>query len=465
MSHVRTGVPSNLTGSALVNSIIAGGTVWDPAHPVKIKALDYDAAMVNSWSAFWAARGQRRPDDLVDHQSDVQRWPGTGNSQDAYMYEAAKAFEAVSNIRFERAGTNSEADILLMRTFGHEIMPRTQGRLVYGEGPSDNAVRQTWGYIASGQPWSDDGPSYGDWDFNGGYDPIGGIGFQHALSLVAETLGLKAANPGGFGAPYTLMSTQYVPQDSKKSGGYGFMKTPGPIEIAAVQALYGAKPAATGNDTYILPTQNAASWQGSTGWTTIWDTGGIDTISAERSTTPVSINLNAASLDPNDPNGAGYLSRQINVYGGFNIANGVVVENATGGRGHDLLVGNGGANVLGGGLGNDTLKGMGGKDSFRFDAKPNGKTNTDKILDFSVKDDTILLARKAFTKIKTKKGALKGNEFWKGAKAHDKDDRVIYDMKKGVLSYDPDGTGPGAAIKFATIAKKLKLKADDFFIV
>jgi serralysin len=462
MSYVRTGVPSNLTDSALVNSIISGGTVWSHAYPVKIKPLDYDATMVN-WPAFWAARGEVRGGDLVDHQSDVQRWMGTGNSQQDYVLKAAQAFSAVSNIQFTEPQTSLEADIVIMRTFGLSIMPRAQGRLVYGEGPSDNATRQTWGYIANGQQYAVDGPSHGDWDFFGAYNPLGGIGFQNILSLIAETIGLKVSNPGGFGAPYTLMSSQFVPENSNKSSGYGFMKTPGPIEIAAVQALYGAKAAATGNDVYVLPTKNIAGWPETTGWTTIWDTDGVDAISAQNSTNPVSINLNAASLDPNDPNGAGYLSRQMEIYGGFNIANGVVIEKAIGGSGNDLLVGNNSANTLIGGNGIDTLYGKGGKDAFRFTVKPSSK-NYDKIYDYK-KEDVIELFKGAFSKLKTNKGTLKSNEFWKGSAAHDRDDRIIFDAKKSVVYYDQDGTGKSKAVKIFEVKNKFMFTAGEFFVV
>jgi serralysin len=50
-------------------------------------------------------------------------------------------------------------------------------------------------------------------------------------------------------------------------------------------------------------------------------------------------------------------------------------------------------------------------------------------------------------------------------KAHDANDRIIYDKKKGVLYYDQDGTGSKAAIEIATIKKGLKITEKDFFII
>jgi Ca2+-binding RTX toxin-like protein len=50
------------------------------------------------------------------------------------------------------------------------------------------------------------------------------------------------------------------------------------------------------------------------------------------------------------------------VRGGYTIANGVVIENASGGSGNDVLIGNASNNVLTGNAGNDTLMGRAGND-------------------------------------------------------------------------------------------------------
>src|ERR1044072_1269376 len=52
------------------------------------------------------------------------------------------------------------------------------------------------------------------------------------------------------------------------------------------------------------------------------------------------------------------------IYGGFTIANGVTIENATSGAGTDTLIGNNVANVLNGGGGADTMQGLGGNDVY-----------------------------------------------------------------------------------------------------
>ena len=64
-----------------------------------------------------------------------------------------------------------------------------------------------------------------------------------------------------------------------------------------------------------------------------------------------------------------------------------------------------------------------------------------------------------------KAGALKASMFYAGKKAHDKDDRVIYDKKTGSLYYDADGTGKSKAVKFATVKKGTFIDHHDFLVI
>lgn len=131
---------------------------------------------------------------------------------------------------------------------------------------------------------------------------------------------------------------------------YGWEIGPMAFDIAVVQRLYGANTAtATGANTYALPTVNAAG----TGWRSIWDAGGTDTISAAGQGLDAIIDLRAATL-LDAPGGGGFVSRIGGVLGGVTIANGAVIENATGGSGDDRIHGNSAANRLDGGAGFDT---------------------------------------------------------------------------------------------------------------
>ena len=139
--------------------------------------------------------------------------------------------------------------------------------------------------------------------------------------------------------------------------GDGWSETLSPFDIAVLQERYGTHAYNTGNNVYTLAdTQAAASYQ------TIWDTGGIDTIAYSGSRN-AQIDLMAATLDYS-VTGGGTVSFARGVWGGYTIANGVMIENATGGNGNDVLLGNSGNNVLNGGAGNDNLAGRGGIDVY-----------------------------------------------------------------------------------------------------
>ncbi|MFN7050776.1 MAG: M10 family metallopeptidase, partial [Gemmobacter sp.] len=131
------------------------------------------------------------------------------------------------------------------------------------------------------------------------------------------------------------------------------------LDIAALQWVYGANTTyAGGNDVYGIPDALR----------TIWDTGGTDTIDFSQTALNAVIDLRAATLAVG-PGGGGFLSYVVEprfgqnyVSGGYTIANGVAIENARGGSGHDSLIGNRVANRMDGGLGNDTIHGGAGND-------------------------------------------------------------------------------------------------------
>lgn len=138
---------------------------------------------------------------------------------------------------------------------------------------------------------------------------------------------------------------------------YGYAASFGTLDIAALQRLYGVnEDHAGGNDVYRLVDQNGPG----TGYSAIWDTGGVDWIMAAGVNNSV-IDLRAASLDFSDL-GGGMVSAIDKIHGGFTIANGVTIENARGAAGDDLVTGNAQRNVLQGEAGNDTLEGAGGDD-------------------------------------------------------------------------------------------------------
>ena len=171
---------------------------------------------------------------------------------------------------------------------------------------------------------------------------------------------------------YTIMSynpgshvTQYL--------RYGMPMSPMAFDIAAAQYMYGANTSYhAGSDTYVLPGANEPEM----GWRCIWDTGGTDTIRYDGQLN-ATIDLRPASLVFGDPIAGGALSRAAGIFGGFTIANGVVIENAVGGNGNDTLVGNSADNFLDGRAGDDSLDGGSGNDTAFFSGPRAAYTVTD----------------------------------------------------------------------------------------
>lgn len=155
----------------------------------------------------------------------------------------------------------------------------------------------------------------------------------------------------------------------------------------------------------------------------------------------------------------------------FSLA-GQHIENLTlNGRGDIDATGNGLANRLGGNgydndlhgmLGNDIMGGGSGRDNFFFETAL-GANNIDRIYDFAVADDSIMLAASIFTAAGAG-GMLGAAAFHVGARAADADDRIIYNPLTGFLSYDADGNGAGAAAVFAQLSAGLALTHADFVI-
>jgi len=143
---------------------------------------------------------------------------------------------------------------------------------------------------------------------------------------------------------------------------------------------------------------------------------------------------------------------------------GTAAINLTGNANGNTVIGNNGANRIDGGAGNDQLTGRGGADGFLFDTALNGASNVDRVTDFNVADDTIVLDQTIFSS-SLGLGNISAGELVIGAAAQDANDRIIYNDATGTLLYDSDGVGGTAAVQFATLSAGLALTNLDFLVV
>lgn len=129
-------------------------------------------------------------------------------------------------------------------------------------------------------------------------------------------------------------------------------------------------------------------------------------------------------------------------------------------NGADTLIGGEGTDFLAGGRGFDTLQGGFGRDTFYYAGPTAG---TDSILDFTTTEDQIQIRAESFG-FSSANFLLPASAFVLGTQAQDADDRFIYNSATGVLWFDGDGSGAGAAVHLLTLENRAALRASHLLI-
>jgi serralysin len=173
-----------------------------------------------------------------------------------------------------------------------------------------------------------------------------------------------------------------------------------------------------------------------------------DTAAYNSATSGVKVSLADQSLNTGDAKGDSFVS----------------IERLLGSNFADTLIGDANANYLTGGLGADTLTGGAGVDRFVFNTKPAGFGASDRITDFVTNTDEIRLDDAAFSGLVLGNLALGAFRASASALAGDASDRILYETDTGILRFDADGNGAGAAVTFGRLASGLNLGADDFLV-
>ncbi|MTI01820.1 M10 family metallopeptidase, partial [Roseibium sp. RKSG952] len=288
--------------------------------------------------------------------SNTQAWTA---EYKADFRAALAVIEAVANIKFVESGSRSADLVEVIAPSSFFSSPNTLGfHYTPSNSPSIGAFNTNYWTAGSG---GNGDP--GGYFFTTLLHELGhalGLGHPHDTGLGTTVMSGVTSPFNSFGAGnlnqgvYTVMSYNdgwttkdgLLPVNSTYGGSTGL----GALDIAALQAMYGANTTTnSGNNTYTLPSPNGTG----VGYQAIWDTGGIDTLQHVGGYNAV-LDLRPATLDYSATGGGGVSHANV-IKGGFTIAHGVVIENASGGSGNDTIFGNHAQNVLRGNLGNDTI--------------------------------------------------------------------------------------------------------------
>lgn len=266
-------------------------------------------------------------------------------TQQTAVADALRAWANVTNLNFVKVADGETVVGDLRFTFSN-VLPQYAG---WAYGPS-SLPRAGDVWISSNS--YDDSSAKGSDMFHTFLHEIGhAIGLNHSFDL-------PVARDNYF---YTVMSYTASPWSPRGAGddvvaGQSYASfyptTPMYYDILAIQALYGRDTTTNaGNNNYVF--------SGGAYFQTIYDAGGTDTITYT-GTLACTIYLGVGSFST--------LSSPITFDGGTSratvcIGPNTAIENAVGGIGADILLGNSIANSLNGGRGSDVLRGGAGNDT------------------------------------------------------------------------------------------------------
>lgn len=337
-------IDSSLTGDSLVDALISG-VQWEsstlsysfPSLKASWSTAEEDGYPDNTepWTAGYDAL---RPSDMNAVQKALTSW---SNVADLHFTQVADNSTVVGDLRFAYATLPDDAQAWAYYPFGGA----SAGDVWFNANSS--SYSNTW--------------NAGSYEYLAAVHEIGhALGLKHPFD--DEWLNTTILPVELDTRSYTVMSYSSYAGEQGSSLTYE-PTTPMVLDIAAIQALYGANTTFNSGDTTYNFIQSGSYHM------TIWDAGGTDTI-AYASSTGGTIDLRQGIEGGSDLGTQVYAidsSYQYHPINNIWIAYGATIENATGGSGDDMLIGNDADNILTGNAGSDVFVGGAGNDTYVID--------------------------------------------------------------------------------------------------
>jgi hypothetical protein len=302
---------------------------------------------------------------------------GFNEVQKQQARRSLQAWSDVANITFEEQASQADARLSLVNS----TVPAV----------ADAMFSSSWGLVRVN-------PNYS----NSRTPKVNGFGRHTLTHEIGHALGAAHTgnyNGDGKSGPFTYKEHATYAQDSRAYSVMSYFEashthqdfkgkyasSPLMADIAWAQKVYGANHKTRNTDTTYGFNSNtlrddlSLSSSRDDAVFCVWDGGGNDTLDFSGYGQNQVINLRAESFSDVGP-----------MKGNVSIAKGVTVENAIGGSGSDVLIGNPADNRLTGGGGPDQMAGGAGRDTFAYaDASDSTLYAPDRLIDFVSGEDKI----------------------------------------------------------------------------